>query len=58
MAINTKYRYVKKNPRSKHSEMGTVRQNPIQRPAKLFKKLYNYIMLHNKKTYYITKQFC
>jgi len=32
---------------SKHSELGPVRQNPIQRPVKLFKKLCNYIMLHN-----------
>ena len=32
---------------SKHSEMGPVKQNPIQRHVKLFKKLCNYIMLHN-----------
>ena len=31
---------------SKHSEMGLVRQNPIQGPVKLFKKLCNYV-LHN-----------
>ena len=27
--------------------LSTVRQTPIQRPVKLFKKLCNYIMLHN-----------
>jgi len=32
---------------SQHSEMGPGRQNPIQRPVKLFKKLCNYTMLHN-----------
>jgi len=32
---------------SEHSEMGPVRQNPIQGPVRLFKKLCNYIMLHN-----------
>jgi len=32
---------------SKQGEMDPARQNPIQRPVKLFKKLCNYIMLHN-----------
>ena len=49
--INTKYTYTKIN--YKHSEMGPVRQNQIQRPI-LFKKLCNYIMLY---TQYITEQF-
>ena len=40
----------------KHSEMGPVRQNPIQGPVKLIKKLCNYV--HNATQYYITEQFC
>jgi len=40
---------------SKHGEMGPVRQNPIQGPAKLLKKFCIYITLHK---HYITEQFC
>ena len=40
--------------KSKHSETGQVRQNPIQLTYKLFKKLYNNRMLHNA----ITKSSC
>jgi len=34
---------------SKCSEIGPARQNPIQEPVKLLKKLCNYIMLHNTR---------
>jgi len=41
--------------KSKHSEMqGPVRQIQIQRPVKLFKKLYHYIMLHSTGTTYLS----
>ena len=39
--ISTKYTYIKMNL---STVKGPVRQNAIQRPVKLFKKLCNYIM--------------
>jgi len=37
--------------KSKHSEMGLARQNQVQNPVKLFKKLCSY-SVHNATQYY------
>jgi len=39
-----RHKIYKHKNESKHSELGPVRQNPIQRHVKLIKKLCNYIM--------------